>query len=125
MRMRLACAVALLTVAQAAWACGYCVEDKVAATYDHAVVSRARERGDVVVFAQVSGAMDAASLTLKARQATARLKDVDPGSIRVNETAATISFALRSRNQTPAEALAAAERAAAGRVKLTLLTVMR
>lgn len=125
MRMRLACAVAMLAVAQAASACGYCVEDKVAATYDHAVVSRARERGDVVVFAEVSGAMGAASLTRKARQAAARLKDVDPASIRVNETPATLSFALRGGGRLPAEALAAAERAAAGGVKLTLLTVMR
>ena len=125
MRMRPACAAALLAVAPAAWACGYCVEDKVAATYDHAVVKRAIGRGEAVVFAEVSGATDAASLTRKARRAAARLKDVDPGSIRVNETPPTISFALRSRARSPAEALAAAERAAAGGVKLTLLTVMR
>ena len=125
MSVRLFCAAVFVVAAPAAQACGYCVEDKVAATYDHAVVSRAIARGEVVVFAEVSGGANAASLTRKARRAAAQLKEVDRTSIRVAETPATLSFAMRSRTRSPAEALAAAERAAAGGVKLTLLTVMR
>ena len=42
----------------AAMACGVCVEDKVAATYDHALVRRALERHRVVVFAEPRTAVD-------------------------------------------------------------------
>lgn len=125
MSTRLACAVALLALSPAAWACGYCVEDKVAATYDHAVVSNAVAKGRVVVFAEVSGGGSAATLARAARRAAARVREVDPGSVRVAETPPTLSFAMSAKGITPAEALAAAERAAAGGLRLTLLTVMR
>jgi hypothetical protein len=36
-------------------ACGHCMEDKVAATYDHAVMTAAQRHGHVVVFAEIQG----------------------------------------------------------------------
>ena len=38
-----------------AYACGACIEDKVAATYDHAVVTKATAKGQVVVFGTFDG----------------------------------------------------------------------
>ncbi len=38
-----------------AMACGHCMEDKVAATYDHAVMTAAQRHGHAVVFAEIQG----------------------------------------------------------------------
>ncbi|MBC8021534.1 MAG: hypothetical protein H7Y14_00325, partial [Burkholderiales bacterium] len=45
-----------------ALACGICLEDKVAATYDHGMVMRATSRGQVVVFAEPRAPIDGARL---------------------------------------------------------------
>src|SRR3982750_1452609 len=45
----------LLLAAGPAAACGYCVEDKIAATYDHAVVTQAFARKHQVAFFHVDG----------------------------------------------------------------------
>lgn len=42
-----------------AQACGACIEDKVAATYDYAVEAKAFARQQVLVFAQIDGPVDA------------------------------------------------------------------
>jgi len=47
----------LALVGGTAQACGYCVEDKIAATYDHAVVTRALAEKHHVVFLHVDGAV--------------------------------------------------------------------
>lgn len=96
-----------------------------AATYDHAVVTRAIAKGQVVVFAEVSGGGSPATLVKAARRAAARVREVDPGSVRVAETPATLSFAMNGKALSPAAALAAAERGAGGAFRLQLLTVMR
>ena len=113
---RLAAAAVLALAAPAALACGVCIEDKVAAAYDHAVVTRAVDRGWVVVFAEVKGAGDAAA-------AARRLGGVDASSVRVSQQPGSLSFALDPRRRSPREALAAIERAAAP-LRLELLKVM-
>jgi hypothetical protein len=118
------CAAALLAT-PVAFACGVCVEDKVAAAYDHGVITRALDRGHVVVFAEVKGRDAAAALTRAARKAALGVRGVDRASVRVAEQPAMLSFALDGKAGTPAEALAAMERAAASRVQLQLLKVMR
>jgi hypothetical protein len=120
-----ACAAAALGAA-AAQACGVCIDDKVAAAYDHGVVTRAAERGQVVVFAEVRGAGTAASLVGAARKAAARVPGVVAASVRGAEAPATLSFALDPRVRSPEAALAAVERGApAAAVRLELLKVMR
>jgi len=120
-----ALAAALAACAPAAFACGVCVEDKVAATYDHGVITTALGRGHVVVFAEVKGAGSAGAMTQAARKAAATVRGVDRASVRVAEQPTVLSFALDGKVRTPAQALAAMERAAANRVKLELLKVMR
>lgn len=117
--------LAIAATASAALACGVCIEDKVAAAYDHGVITRALDRGHVVVFAEVKGRDGAAALTRAARKAALGVRGVDHASVRVAEQPAVLSFALDGRAGTPAEALAAMERAAASRVQLQLLKVMR
>lgn len=118
-------AAALAAFAPAALACGVCVEDKVAATYDHGVITQALGRGHVVVFAEVKGPGSAAAMTQAARKAAATVRGVDRASVRSAEQPTVLSFALDGKVRTPAQALAAMERAAASRVKLDLLKVMR
>jgi hypothetical protein len=112
----------LLLGGSTALACGFCVEDKVAAVYDHAVVSRAREAGRVMVFAEVEGAGAAGERVRAVRKAAARVKAIDAASIRVSEAPAMVSFALDPRERSPQLALAAAERGAPG-ARLLLLKV--
>jgi hypothetical protein len=53
--MRALLLAGLLAAAPLAGACGYCVEDKMAAAYDHAVVSRALAQQHHIAFFHVDG----------------------------------------------------------------------
>jgi hypothetical protein len=117
---------AAVSLAPAAVACGVCVEDKVAAAYDHNVVMRAAERGRVVVFAQMLGPGSADDRARSAEKAAGRVPGVDRSSVRVSRAPASLSFALDPRVRTPEQALAAIEKAAAGAsLRLVMLRVMR
>ena len=121
-----ALALALVATPIAAAACGACVEDKVAATYDHAVVTRAAARHDVVVYAGIEGRGNAEALARAVKAAAARTHGVDRSSIRVSAHPAAVSFAMDAGARTP-EALvqAVARSTATPGVKLELLRVVR
>ena len=124
MTRALAAAMLGLALAPGAFACGVCVDDKVAVAYDHAVVVKAAARGHVVVFAEVAGASGpAADAVAAAKAAAMRLKGVDRDSVRGAPAPAAISFALDPAERSPEQALAAVARAAG--LRLTLLRVMR
>lgn len=114
---------ALLAWAPPASACGVCVDDKVAAAYDHAVVTEAIARRHVVVFAELRGAGTLEALASKARAAAGKVRGVDRASVRAAASPAALSFALDPAVATPQAALAAVGRAAPG-LQLTLLRVM-
>ena len=81
----------LLLAAGPAAACGYCVEDKIAATYDHAVIMRALAAKHHVAFLHVDGtAKSRAALEKAAYSAPA----VDRGTVRVSADLLTVSFAF-------------------------------
>jgi hypothetical protein len=82
----------LVLVAAPAIACGYCVEDKIAAVYDHAVVSGARAAKHEVVFMHVEGPS-----TRQALEQAAYAAGADRGSVRVSADLLTVSFALDPR----------------------------
>lgn len=126
-RLAFAIAAAAWTFAPvAAQACGVCIDDKVAAAYDHEVVTRAADRGQVVVFAEVSGRGTAADFVGAARRAAARVSGVVAASVRSAEAPAALSFALDARVRSPDAALAAVEKGAGkSGVKLALLKVLR
>jgi hypothetical protein len=83
--------IALLLASGPASACGYCVEDKIAATYDHAVVTRAMAQKHHVAFFHIDGALpDRRALEKAVYSAPA----VDRGTARVSADLLTVSFAF-------------------------------
>lgn len=93
--LRAAIAACALLLAPQALACGYCVEDKVAATYDHGVVTKALGRGHAVAFFHIDGPVvpgDAARRRLTA--IVESIPGVSRGSARVSADALTLSLAF-------------------------------
>jgi hypothetical protein len=83
--------IVLLMAAAPTWACGYCVEDKIAATYDHAVVTRAFAQKHFVAFLHVDGAAPSRQVL---EGAIYSAQGVDRGSARVSADLLTVSFAF-------------------------------
>lgn len=118
---RLLAALVLACNAPAAFACGYCVEDKIAATYDHAVVARALGRKHHVAFFHIDGPLVPGESTRRALEAAAEsVAGVDKGSVRVSMEALTISFAFDPERAPLVKAQSALERKLAAR-KLSLM----
>jgi hypothetical protein len=118
-------AAALLAPA-AALACGACVEDKIAATYDYAVVTGAAQHGKVVVFAEPRSATDAAKVGRALRAAASHASGVEAASVRTSQSPAAISFVLDPHGHDPAKTLAAIQRATkVADLELVLLKVLR
>ena len=109
-----------------AYACGACLEDKVAATYDHATVTSAASHGKVVVFGQLEGTADPQRATERIRASGGRVRGVQAGTLRASAAPAAFSFALDPRVQTPeAAALELERRVAMDGLHLTVIRVMR
>ncbi len=87
--------LAAVLLAGPAFACGVCVEDKVAACYDHAVVTRAQSRGQEVAFFALQGAPlpDARKLI----HAVDAAPGVERGTARVSVESGALSFAYDPR----------------------------
>jgi hypothetical protein len=92
------------------YACGACDEDKVAATYDHAIVTRAAAKHQLVVFGAIDGALDARAVGAKIAAAAQHVKGVARGSVHTSLEPAAVSFVLDPRVQTPEAAMAELER---------------
>lgn len=89
MRAALACVAAAL--AANTLACGYCVEDRVAAVYDHAVVVKSLDRRHAVVFLAIEG-KDVPADGKAIERALRGVPGMDPGSLRVSAAGAAVSF---------------------------------
>jgi hypothetical protein len=114
-----------LAVASDACACGVCDEDKVAAVYDHAVVTGALARRQIVVFAEVAAPGDPDAAVGRLRQAAQRVRGIERESVRAAASPAVLSFALDPGVQSAAAALAALERSGRERaVTLRLLKIL-
>ena len=125
-RVGAAAFIGLAAAIPAAQACGVCVEDKVAATYDHAIVMRAIGRGQVVVFASAEGYALGADVALAMTTAALRVRGIDRASVRSTAAPLALSFALDTSMRSPEEALAAIGRGAGvPGLKLSMLKVMR
>ena len=125
-RVGWAAGAALALSAAGAFACGVCIEDKVAAAYDHAAVQQALGRGEVVVFAEVRGRGAAKDFVAAARDAAKRVPGVTAQSVRAADAPASLSFSVKPQSRSPEAALAAIERAAStSAVRLELLKVLR
>jgi hypothetical protein len=118
-------AAAGMALPLAARACGACVEDKVAAAYDHAVVSSALARRRVVVFAGLEGPREGAVLAAAARRAAGRVDGIERASVRGAAEPAVVSFVLDPAVRAPESALRAIQQRASPGLRVSLLRVLR
>ncbi len=115
--------IAFLIASGPALACGYCVEDKIAATYDHAVVTRAFARKHHVAFLHVDGGPARSRHLLE--EALYAAPGVDRGTVRVSADLLTVSFAFDPSRATLGAIHARAEKKlAASRISLMPFEVM-
>ena len=119
-------AMILLGLTSTALACGYCIEDKIAAVYDYDVVTRALSHNHQVAFFAVEGTLIPGEQSRRALKAAVEsLAAVDRGSARVSGDPAALSAAFD-----PARASAAAMERALSRklaprgLSVTTLRVM-
>lgn len=92
---RMAAALLLALHGTAALACGHCVEDKIAAVYDHAVITHALGRQHHVAFFAIDGPLapgDGARRKLETLAESA--VSVDKGSARVSTESAALAVAF-------------------------------
>jgi hypothetical protein len=109
-----------------ALACGVCIEDKIAATYDHAVVMRAVARHQLLVFGEITGAADMKAATGRITRAALLVRGVDRQSIRVSVSPPAFSFALDPAAQAAESAVADLQkRLRTDGLTLSVLRVMR
>ena len=105
-------------------ACGVCVEDKVAATYDHTVIRAAIAKHQQVVFVAVESPGAVSDVNVRIAAAASKVRGVQASTLRTS-TAPPASFALDA-GQRPEAAVAAFRRAIGDKsAHLTLLRVMR
>jgi hypothetical protein len=107
-----------------AWGCGYCVEDKVAAVYDHAAVTRSIAAGRTVVFFAIDGELKhgaAASAQTRARieKLAAAVPGIEPGSVRASSEAAALAVAFDPKRAS----LAQVQKALEQKLKVSLLAM--
>ena len=123
--LRLTLAALGSTLAAVSLACGVCVEDKIAATYDYGIVMAATAKGHVVVFGQIDGAVDMQRVNGKIAAAAARMRGVDRGTVRTSISPAAFSFALDPAAQAPDAAVAELQKRLRGQgLRLSVLRVV-
>ena len=106
------------------YACGVCIEDKVAATYDHAIVHQAIASHRQVIFVALEG-RDAALAGARIVSAARRVPGTEPASVRYAAAPPAFSFAL-AKNVAPDKALAAFQMAVKGMdVQMRVVRIMR
>jgi len=114
---------ALLSSSSAAFACGYCVEDKIASVYDHAAITRVLAQKHHVVFFHVEGTLPfslASQRDIASRIASA--PGVDAGSARFKPETATLALAYDPARTSLGAVQAALEKRLA-RHKLSLMAL--
>ena len=106
-------------------ACGACDEDKIAATYDHALIDAAIARHRQVVFVAINGPVDVQRIGPRLAAAAAKVRGVQAGSLRTSLAPPAFSFVLDA-TQTP-QAAAAGFRNSVGdsTTQLTVVRIMR
>jgi len=108
--IKLLLASAMVSASGAAFACGACLEDKIAATYDHAVVTAAAAKGDRVVFGAIDGPIDARLVSERVRATASKIPGVRPETVHASPAPPAFSFAIDRRAQKPEAAVAELER---------------
>lgn len=116
----------LAGLAQPSFACGICIDDKVASCYDHAVVAGAKARGHQVAFFAIDGSLPVnAQVRAQVLRAVQGARGVLPGTARVSLENAALSFAYDPGRVQHAAIETAVEEGLAGRgLSLRFLRLM-
>lgn len=124
--MRSVLAFCALVTGSNSFACGICIDDKVASSYDHAVVAQAKQRGHEVAFFAIEGPLVRSAETRGAvLRAIRSANGVQGASARVSLENAALSFAYDPARTTHAAVGAALDaRLAERRLSLRFLRVM-
>ena len=78
--------------------CGYCIEDRVAAVYDHAVVAAALDQRHQVAFFAIAGELPASAESRRVlARALAFAQGIDARSLRVSVESASLSIAYNAK----------------------------
>jgi hypothetical protein len=122
----IAIAAALAAIAPATGlACGACDEDRIAATYDHAVIDAAIARHRQVVFVAIDGPVDAQGIGTRLIAAAAKVRGVQAGTLRTSQAPPAFSFVLDAAH-TPRAAVAEFGKAVGeSSARLTVVRIMR
>ena len=107
-------------------ACGHCIEDKIAATYDYGVLTAASRHGHVVVFSEIRGPAAGAGHALEVFVAhvLATVPGVDRGSVRVSLDPPAAAFACDPAGPAPQTLLdAMTSRLATKKLRLVLIKI--
>jgi hypothetical protein len=114
----------LATLATAgALACGYCVEDRIAAVYDHALGQRVAASGHQLAYFAWDGPTERSeAVRLKMVALAQASAGVDPGSVRVSMEPAAIAVAFDPR-RTSAAAVGAALQKKLETLKLSVIAL--
>lgn len=106
-------------------ACGACDEDKVAATYDHAVIDSAIAGHRQVVFVAIDSPVDAQRMRARLAAAAEQVPGVQPGTLRTSLAPPAFSFVLDT-TQTPQAAVARFRKSVGdSTMRLTVVRIMR
>jgi hypothetical protein len=117
-------AAALLGSGPAA-ACGACDEDKVAATYDQAVIDAAKAGHRQVVFVAVNGPVDMKKIATRLQGSAGRIRGVQAGSLRTSGAPPAFSFTLDARADPQAAVATFRGALAEPKAQLALVRIMR
>jgi hypothetical protein len=106
------------------WACGACVEDAIAATYDHATIRAAIAKRQQVVFVSIEGG-DKARVVRVLASAARKVRGVQAGTLRTAVSPPAFSFALAADEPVDTAVSAFGKLIADQQVRLTVIRIMR
>jgi len=121
--MALAMALAA-AIPQTSRACGACVEDAIAATYDHATIRAAIAKRQQVVFVSIEGG-DKARVVRVLASAVRKVRGVQAGTLRTAVSPPAFSFALTAGEPVDTAVSAFGKLIADQQVRLTVIRIMR
>jgi hypothetical protein len=115
LKLRFAAALALTLGSAAAMACGYCIEDRVAAVYDQNVVDGSKHAQRTVAFLSIEGSVRDDAASKRAVLAALKVAGAARGSARVVLANAACSLAFDPARTSLDKVVASANRGLAGR----------
>ena len=94
-----------LLAASPAWGCGVCVEDRMAATYDHDRVVGAMDRGHQIVFTDVTSRPMTRTEWHLLSWTVQSVRGVMKGSVRISKSPMALSFEIDPKATAAATAI--------------------